>query len=207
MLLVSLGPDRAAEVFKHLRDEEIETLSLEMAKLQRVDPVTTGAVLEEFAATIEAYDSLMAGGVDYAREVLERALGPRARARDHRAALERDRDAAVRVPAQDAARAARDLPAQRVAPDGGARRGQPAHHAGLAGALAPARRRAGRDRAAHRADGRDQPGRGQAGRGGDEAEARQRRAAGVLRPPAGSSRWPRSSTTPTARPSATCSTR
>jgi flagellar motor switch protein FliG len=76
VLLVSLGPDKAAEVFKHLRDEEIESLSLEMAKLHRVDPATTGTVLEEFAATIEAFDSLMSGGVDYAREVLERALGP-----------------------------------------------------------------------------------------------------------------------------------
>jgi flagellar motor switch protein FliG len=76
VLLVSLGPDRAAEIFKHLRDEEIESLSLEMAKLQRVDPLTTATVLEELAATVEAFDSLMAGGVDYAREVLERALGP-----------------------------------------------------------------------------------------------------------------------------------
>jgi flagellar motor switch protein FliG len=76
VLLVSLGPDRAAEVFKHLRDDEIETLSLEMAKLQRVDPLTIATVLEELAATVEAYDSLLSGGVDYAREVLERALGP-----------------------------------------------------------------------------------------------------------------------------------
>jgi flagellar motor switch protein FliG len=76
VLLVSLGPDKAAAVFKHLRDEEIESLSLEMAKLQRVDPLTTVTVLEELAATVEAYDSLMSGGVDYAREVLERALGP-----------------------------------------------------------------------------------------------------------------------------------
>ncbi len=76
MLLVSLGPDRAAEVFKHLRDDEIETLSLEMAKLQRVDALTQATVLEELAATVEAYDSLLSGGVDYAREVLERALGP-----------------------------------------------------------------------------------------------------------------------------------
>ncbi len=76
VLLVSLGPDRAAEVFKHLRDDEIETLSLEMAKLQRVDQLTQATVLEELAATVEAYDSLLAGGVDYAREVLERALGP-----------------------------------------------------------------------------------------------------------------------------------
>ena len=76
VLLVSLGPDRAAEVFKHLRDDEIETLSLEMAKLHRVDPLTQATVLEELAATVEAYDSLLSGGVDYAREVLERALGP-----------------------------------------------------------------------------------------------------------------------------------
>jgi flagellar motor switch protein FliG len=69
VLLVSLGPDRAAEVFKHLRDDEIETLSLEMAKLQRIDAFTQATV-------VEAYDSLLAGGVDYAREVLERALGP-----------------------------------------------------------------------------------------------------------------------------------
>jgi flagellar motor switch protein FliG len=76
VLLVALGPDRAAEVFKHLRDEEIETLSLEMAGLHRVDPRTTEAVFEELAATVEAFDSLLSGGVDYAREVLERALGP-----------------------------------------------------------------------------------------------------------------------------------
>ena len=76
VLLVALGPERAAEVFKHLRDEEIESLSLEMAGLHRVDPRTTEAVFEEIAATVEAYDSLLSGGVDYAREVLERALGP-----------------------------------------------------------------------------------------------------------------------------------
>jgi len=76
VLLVALGPDRAAAVFKHLRDEEIETLSLEMAGLHRVDHRVTEAVFEELAATVEAYDSLLSGGVDYAREVLERALGP-----------------------------------------------------------------------------------------------------------------------------------
>jgi flagellar motor switch protein FliG len=76
VLLISLGPEKAAEVFRHLRDDEIEGLSLEMAKLQRVDPSTTDSVFEEFAATVQAYDSLVAGGVDYAREVLERALGP-----------------------------------------------------------------------------------------------------------------------------------
>jgi flagellar motor switch protein FliG len=75
VLLVSLGTDRAAQIFKHLRDDEIESLSLEMATLQRIDQDITVSVIEEFAATVQAYDSLFAGGVDFAREVLERALG------------------------------------------------------------------------------------------------------------------------------------
>jgi flagellar motor switch protein FliG len=75
VLLVSLGPERAAEVFQRLREEEIETLSLEMAKLQWLDQATANSVLEELAATVEAHDSLSAGGVEYAKDVLERALG------------------------------------------------------------------------------------------------------------------------------------
>jgi flagellar motor switch protein FliG len=75
LLLVSMGSERAADVFRHLREEEIESLSLEMAKLQQVPLGMIEAVLEEFTATIQAYDSLSSGGVDYAREVLERALG------------------------------------------------------------------------------------------------------------------------------------
>ncbi len=75
VLLVTLGQDRAAAVFRHLRDDEIESLSLEMAKLQNVEPTTTESVLEEFAATVTAYDSFVSGGVEFAREVLERALG------------------------------------------------------------------------------------------------------------------------------------
>ncbi len=81
VLLVSLGKERAADVFRHLREDEIESLSLEMAKLQRIEPATTEGVLEEMVATVTAYDSLAAGGVEYAREVLEQALGP-ARAMD-----------------------------------------------------------------------------------------------------------------------------
>jgi len=75
VLLVSLGSDKAAEVFRHLGEEEIEALSLEMAKLQRIEPQMSDGVLEELVATVKAYESLVAGGVDYARDVLERALG------------------------------------------------------------------------------------------------------------------------------------
>jgi flagellar motor switch protein FliG len=75
VLLVALGPERASEVFKHLHFDEIESLSLEMAKLQHIDPTVTTKVMEELAATVAAYESLAAGGVDYARDVLERAIG------------------------------------------------------------------------------------------------------------------------------------
>ncbi|MGH2856669.1 MAG: flagellar motor switch protein FliG, partial [Solirubrobacteraceae bacterium] len=75
VLLVSIGTERAAQVFERLRDEEIESLSLEMAKLQFLEPGVADGVLDEMAATVEAYDTLNAGGVEYAREVLERALG------------------------------------------------------------------------------------------------------------------------------------
>jgi flagellar motor switch protein FliG len=75
VLLVALGPEKAASIFQHLREDEIESLSLEMAKLNQIDHEVAGTVFEELAATVQAYDSLAAGGVDYAREVLERALG------------------------------------------------------------------------------------------------------------------------------------
>jgi flagellar motor switch protein FliG len=75
VLLVALGPDRASEIFKHLHYEEIESLSLEMAKMQHIEPNMTTRIMEELAATVTAYDSIAAGGVEYAREVLEKAIG------------------------------------------------------------------------------------------------------------------------------------
>jgi len=75
VLLVALGPDRASEVFKHLHFDEIESLSLEMAKMQHVEPAMTTKIMEELAATVTAFDSIAAGGVEYAREVLEKAIG------------------------------------------------------------------------------------------------------------------------------------
>ncbi len=75
VLLVSLGAERAAQVFSRLGDGEIEELSLEMANLRWMEPSISEAVFAEMAATVEAFDSVAEGGVDYARDVLERALG------------------------------------------------------------------------------------------------------------------------------------
>ena len=75
-LLVSLGPEQAAEILQHLPVEEVEALSLEMAKLRTIDPEASNFVLTEFVATADAMELYAEGGVDFAREALERALGP-----------------------------------------------------------------------------------------------------------------------------------
>lgn len=75
VLLVSLGSERAATLFSHLRDDEIEELSLEMAKLREVQHDAMEAVFGEVAENALAYGYLAEGGVGYARDVLERSLG------------------------------------------------------------------------------------------------------------------------------------
>jgi flagellar motor switch protein FliG len=76
ILLVSLGPERAAQVFGHLKEDEIEALSLDMAKLSQVPAELSYEVIGELVETCLAQSYLAEGGVDYAREVLERAVGP-----------------------------------------------------------------------------------------------------------------------------------
>ena len=76
VLLVSLGPQRAAEIFGHLKDDEIEALSLDMAKLNQVSTDISQEVIGELVETCLAQAYMAEGGVEYAREVLERAVGP-----------------------------------------------------------------------------------------------------------------------------------
>jgi len=75
ILLVSLGPERASQLFGYLRDDEIESLTLEMAKLRNVDLETTEAVVTEAMEMSAAMGFVGAGGFEYAREVLEKSLG------------------------------------------------------------------------------------------------------------------------------------
>jgi flagellar motor switch protein FliG len=75
ILLVTLGPERAAKIFNCLGEGEIESLSLEMTKMGYVDPAQTDAVLEEVAETAMIAGWAGTGGFDYAREVLEKAVG------------------------------------------------------------------------------------------------------------------------------------
>ena len=76
VLLVSLGEERAGDIFRHLDDSEVETLSLEIAKSRKLTSETCRDVITEAVESVLAEDYLAEGGVDYARSVLERSLGP-----------------------------------------------------------------------------------------------------------------------------------
>src|SRR5690625_3278042 len=75
ILLISLGPDVSAKVYKHLSEEEIEKLSLEISSVKKVDTDMKDEVLEQFHQTALAQDYISQGGIGYAKTVLEKAFG------------------------------------------------------------------------------------------------------------------------------------
>ncbi len=74
-LLIALGTEVSAQVFKHLSEEEIEILTLEIANTRRITPEERQTVLEEFYQMALARDYISQGGIEYARDVLTKALG------------------------------------------------------------------------------------------------------------------------------------
>jgi flagellar motor switch protein FliG len=75
IFLVSIGSDISAEIFKHLREDEIETLTFEIARLETIEPEQKDAILTEFNELMLASEFITTGGIDYARELLEKSLG------------------------------------------------------------------------------------------------------------------------------------
>ncbi len=75
MLLITLGPEKSAQIFKHLKEDEIEQLTLEIANIRTVTPEEKEMVLEEFYQICLAQEYIAEGGIEYAREILEKALG------------------------------------------------------------------------------------------------------------------------------------
>lgn len=75
ILLISLGPDVSAQVYKHLTEEEIEKLSLEISSVKKVDSNLKEDVLEQFHQIVVAQDYISQGGIGYAKTVLEKAFG------------------------------------------------------------------------------------------------------------------------------------
>jgi len=75
ILMVALGESASAHVFRHLRPEEIDELTLEIASVGTVAQDTRQQVLQEMYETAVAQNYIAEGGLDYARSILVQALG------------------------------------------------------------------------------------------------------------------------------------
>lgn len=75
IFLVTLGSEISSEIFKHLREDEIEALTFEIARMEHFGNEEKEQVLQEFQELMMAQDFINSGGIDYARELLEKSLG------------------------------------------------------------------------------------------------------------------------------------
>ena len=75
ILLIALGPEKSSQIFKHLKEEEIEELTLEIANTKSITPQTKDEVIKEFYEICLAQQYIAEGGIGYAKELLENALG------------------------------------------------------------------------------------------------------------------------------------
>lgn len=75
IFMVSLGPEKSAQLMKHLSEEEIEQLTLEIASVRTIKGEHLDGILEEFSQLFVASQYIAQGGIEYAKQVLERALG------------------------------------------------------------------------------------------------------------------------------------
>ncbi|MBQ8946181.1 MAG: flagellar motor switch protein FliG [Lachnospiraceae bacterium] len=75
VLLIALGPEKSALIFKHLKEEEIEELTLEIANTRSITPQIKEDVLSEFYQVCLAQQYIAEGGISYAKELLEKSFG------------------------------------------------------------------------------------------------------------------------------------
>ena len=71
VLLIALGPEKSAEIFKHLKEDEIEELTLEIANTRSISPQVKESVLNEFYQVCLAQQYIAEGGIGYAKELLD----------------------------------------------------------------------------------------------------------------------------------------
>ena len=75
ILFITLGPEYSAKIFQHMADDEIEKITLEIASLKQVTPEQKRLVISEFYQMAMAKNYISTGGLEYAQNVLEKALG------------------------------------------------------------------------------------------------------------------------------------
>lgn len=75
VFLIAVGSEVSSEIFKHLREDEIEQITFEIARLDKITPEDKEKVLVEFNELMMAQEFISNGGIDFARSLLEKALG------------------------------------------------------------------------------------------------------------------------------------
>ncbi len=78
VLMVALGDDAAAQIFKYLEEDEIQSISREIALTKHVTPDTADEVLEEFHTMTLAKSYISQGGIEFAKKLLIKSVGPEA---------------------------------------------------------------------------------------------------------------------------------
>ena len=74
-VIIALGTEKASQLYQYMDPEDVEQLTLEVAKLGYVDAATTEDVLNEYYQMCMTNKAVTEGGLEYARAVLERAFG------------------------------------------------------------------------------------------------------------------------------------
>jgi len=75
LVLIAMGAQNAAEVMKNMSENEIENISVEIARLKNIPADVLGSVIDEFYQIMQANQYIVSGGLGYAKQVLETAYG------------------------------------------------------------------------------------------------------------------------------------
>lgn len=75
ILMIALGPEKSAAIFKHLKEDEVEELTLEIANTRSITPQVKDSVVNEFYQVCLAQQYIAEGGINYAKELLEKSFG------------------------------------------------------------------------------------------------------------------------------------
>jgi flagellar motor switch protein FliG len=76
ILMVLLGDEASANLFRYLQEDEVQEITKEIARLGRIEPQAADSVLDDYYKMTLARSYLMQGGTDYARKLLIKAFGP-----------------------------------------------------------------------------------------------------------------------------------
>jgi flagellar motor switch protein FliG len=75
ILLISVNPDVSSEVLRRMDEKQLEQVTLDIASLGKIPSEVVDKVMEDFFEMCLAQEYIAHGGIEYAKRILERALG------------------------------------------------------------------------------------------------------------------------------------